>query len=675
MINMYIVPWLCWGFPFIGALLTLITSKFSWRARDFIAITFSFLAFLMALFLLPSLIAGVYFETPGIVWISLPNMPPITFGALVTPLSVIMAIVVSLISFLIMVYSMKYMHKESGVTRYWFIMNIFIGGMLFLVLSNNFIQFLIGWKIVGFASYMLIGHYYRDDREHWIGGPDADFRVPSYCGLKALIVTTIGDVMLIAGILIIFAYSGTLNFMELYQNAPVWMANMAKTPGILALTGILLVGGPMGKSAQFPLHEWLPDAMAGPAPVSALIHAATMVKAGVYLVALIFPIFYYGYHVAGYSEAASFFILIIAIGTFTLFLTATQGMASLEIKKVLAFSTMSQIGYMMLALGVAGLSAEAVVTGYSAAIFHLVSHALFKAVLFLGAGAVIHVSGSIYLNEMGGLRRRMRLTWAFMWIAMLSMSGFPLLSGFWSKDAVLTACLEANQIWLFVIALVTVAITTFYSFRTMGMTFYGKNSKKLFGTEKEHDVKDASPIMWIPYGLMAGLTLFLGATGPLFNKFLQEKFAGFFIEGLALSIESTAVHPALHYTAMGAALAMVAVGSLPAYILYISKKKDSFQLLTKYQVLKALNKFVTKRWYMDPTLHFVFSTKFLRFRMYTEKTIETPLESAFDISFPALFSAAYYGVRKVQTGVLSWNIIYAIFFIALFAISFLLILR
>jgi len=674
---MNLAPWLCWLLPLIGAPLTLVSARFSSRLRDFIAISFSFLALVMSMLLIPNLINRVYYDE-GMAWISVPYLKPIGIGMLIDPLSIILANVVAFISFLIMVYSLRYMHGETGVTRYWFMMNLFIGGMLLLVLADNFILFFVGWKIVGFGSYALIGHYYRDEREHCIGGPPpTDFYQPSHCGLKAWMMTTVGDVCLLAGMLLLFIYSGTLNFMELYRTTPNWMADVAATPGMLALICILLLGGPIGKSAQFPLHEWLPEAMAGPAPVSALIHAATMVKAGVYLVARLLPIFFFGYWIGGYSEAATFFVLAAGIGAFTAFLTGTQAMVSLELKKALAYSTMSHIGYMMLGLGVAGLSSGALVIGYTSGIFHLISHALFKAALFLCAGSVIHACRSIYMTDMGGIRREMPLTWFFMWVSALSLCGVPLLSGFWSKDAVLQSCLEAQNYWLFAIALITVAVTSFYSIRFMGAVFHGGKSENIVRLEREGvRVEKASYIMSIPYGILAVLTVGIGLVGPQFNSFLQSSFKTFFVENLHLIASETAVHSnpnTLHLLVPLASVGMILLGGIPAYILYVARRIDPSQMLRRHLSLGIVQSFLWNRWHIDRIYNRIFIDGMLWLRPGVQNLIENSIDLTLNMGVPSFFKIVYSNAKRTQTGILSYNMLYILIFIVAVFIGFLLV--
>src|SRR2546428_12515090 len=292
--------------------------------------------------------------------------------------------------------------------------------------------------------------------------------------MKAFVFTRIGDIALMIAIFLIYAFSGTFSYTVLANNFG-WAGSLARL-GLLVPTALLFFGGPIGKSAQFPLQEWLPDAMAGPTSVSALIHAATMVKAGVFLTSRMGPIFYVALFQS--NQVYPFFATIAWIGAFTAFLAATQATVAREIKKVLAYSTVSQIGYMMLALGVAGLSAD-FAAGYSAGLFHVMSHAIFKASLFLAAGWVLHATESRFMDQMGGLAKGMRLTAASMLIAGLSLMGIPPLSGFWTKDAVLSARFEANQYLLYGLGIATVLLTGFYTMRMLGMTFSGKPSAHL----------------------------------------------------------------------------------------------------------------------------------------------------------------------------------------------------
>jgi NADH-quinone oxidoreductase subunit L len=338
-----------------------------------------------------------------------------------------------------------------------------------------------------------------------------------------------------------YAYAGTLNILELYETSAVWLPEMAKSSGLILLMIVMLLMGPIGKSAQFPLHEWLPEAMAGPGPVSALIHAATMVKSGVYMVARLLPIFFYGYWVSGCIEASYFFIIIAWVGAITAFVAATQGMTALELKKALAFSTVSQIGYMMLALGVAGLTISSLEGGFTSGIYHLFNHALFKACLFLCAGSVIHTAHSIYMNDMGAIKKFMPFTWIFMLIAALSLMGVPPFPGFWSKDAILASTLATNNYPLFALALITVVITAFYTTRFFGMTFHGRASKNMEKLKKKGaHLGEVHITMVVACGALAIVIFIFGLVGLPLEHFFGHGFEHTLIEKLHLPLEHAA---------------------------------------------------------------------------------------------------------------------------------------
>jgi NADH-quinone oxidoreductase subunit L len=661
------VPWLCWTFPIVGAVFPIILPGKFRVAKSVVVVLFSFLAWLMAIFMIPDLFNYNFVDRQAF-WFALPNGGKVGLGMLVDPLSIILVNVVAFLSLLILIYSLKYVEKDPGASRYWFLMSLFIGSMLLLILADNLILFFIGWKIVGLCSYALIGHYYNDEKEHWIGGPPPfSFQKPSRCGLKALLVTTFGDVSLLASIIILYLYSGTFNFIEIYQTAGVWLAEMAKNPGILTLTAVLFLAGPLAKSAQFPFHEWLPEAMAGPTPVSALIHAATMVKAGVYLVARVLPIFFFACWVANpnYPEALTFFLLVAAMGAFTAFLAGTQAMVSQELKKALAYSTMSSIGYMMLALGVAGLSPSALVDGVASGIFYLINHGIFKAALFLCAGAAIHASGSIYVSEMKLSKRKMRFTWLFMWIAALSLIGVPPLSGFWSKDAVLLSCWESGQyVWL-VVAIATIIITTFYVVRFMGLMFHSEKGEITGETRGE----EAPTLMLLPYGILAGLTVVIGVAGPWVSGFLHDLFEKYFTGSLRLFAvnggTAASVNPGSSIVSTDiflliTSLTMIIVGALPAYRIYISHKNSAEGIVKRYTSLQVLHKFLWNRWYIDAIYNRIFVNGALSMRAPLAQFVEGTIDRVLNVGIPNFFGTAHRGLKKVQTGVLSVNMLYFI---------------
>ena len=439
--------WLVWILPFAAALIIPGiaklskngTSHLSKHATGYIAVAFALMSTLSAASLIPiALEAGeIHHQIP---WMESLGLKA---GVLADPLSIIMSNVVGWISFLIMIYSTGYMKGDKDITRFWFWMLFFIGSMQLIVMSDNLLQVFFGWEGVGLASYALISFWYRDKKKDHVGTEGRtvlgmlDYYSPTHAGMKAFIMTKVGDVMMIAGMLLIFIFAGTFGFKELLEDTS-WATAMS-AQGLLVPAFVLLFGGAMGKSAQFPLNEWLLEAMTGPTAVSALIHAATMVKAGVFLVARLGPLVF-ALGAAGIL-ADQFFEVIAWVGAITALLLATQAMVNPEIKKVLAYSTGSQIGYMMMALGVAGLSYQ-YVDGYTAGFFHLISHAMFKASLFMAAGAILHTVGSRFMTDMGGLRKKMKKTYAFMWAAGLGLMGAPFITtGFWSKDAIFASYL------------------------------------------------------------------------------------------------------------------------------------------------------------------------------------------------------------------------------------------
>ena len=616
--DLSLVAWAIWIIPFVAALIAPAIGKISKRATGYFAVGMALMSALSAAVLLPEALAGNEIHNQ-VSWIDTIGMKA---GVLADPLAIIMANVVGWISFLIIVYSTGYMKGDKDIVRFWFWMMFFIGSMQLIVLSDNFLQLFFGWEGVGLASYALIAFWYRDKKQHHVGTEGytalgiTEYYSPSHAGMKAFIMTKVGDVMMLAGMFLIFAFAGTFGFKELIDDTS-WAVNMSAA-GLLVPAGVLLFGGAVGKSAQFPLNEWLLEAMTGPTAVSALIHAATMVKAGVFLVARIGPLFF-ALAAAGIM-VDQFFEIIAWVGAITALLLATQGMVNKEIKKVLAYSTGSQIGYMMMALGIAGLS-EQFVDGYTAGFYHLISHAMFKASLFMAAGSLIHVVGSRFMNDMGGLRKVMRKTYVFMWAAGLALMGAPFITtGFWSKDAIFAAVFESGNTWampIFVIAVLTAVITAFYTTRLIGMVFFGPKSKHIKKIESEgHHLHEAPMSMWIPYGILAALTIGIGVIGfsaeegihELFTEYLDNSFG---IKSLHVVAEHAALPgflSGLNPIAVAASVGAFAIGITLGYIFYIGRWVDPVKFVNSNIFFYAIHKFFLNRWYLNALIYWVFVT-------------------------------------------------------------------
>ena len=466
-------------------------------------------------------------------------------GFIIDGLSAVMLIVVSTVSLLIQIYSIGYMHGDIRYSRYYAYLSLFTFSMLGLVLSNNFLQIFIFWELVGVCSYFLIGFWFEKK-----SAADA--------GKKAFITTKIGDFGFYIGILLLFAITGSLNFKEIGTE----LASGQISTTLITLSGILIFCGAVGKSAQFPLHVWLPDAMEGPTPVSALIHAATMVAAGVYLVARCYFLF---------SLSSAALTVVAYIGIITAFMAATIALVNNDIKRVLAYSTLSQLGYMMVGLGVGG---------YTAGMFHLTTHAFFKALLFLCAGSVIHGALTQDIREMGGLFKNMKITAITFLIAALSISGIWPFSGFYSKDEILLAAYHSDK-FIYVVATIVAGLTSFYMFRLFFVAFMGESRSP------EKHAHESPYVMTIPLMVLAFLSIVSG-------KLLT--IAGFFsklvyFEGFEHIEES-------HIVIIS--LAVAVSGILLAWLMYskkiISAERIAYTFKPVYTVL--YNKYYFDEFYM-----------------------------------------------------------------------------
>jgi NADH-quinone oxidoreductase subunit L len=481
------------------------------------------------------------------------------------PLSSLMTLVVSGVGFLIHVYSVGYMAEDERFTRFFTQLNLFAFSMLLLVLGNNFLVMFVGWELVGLCSYLLIGFWFeRED--------------PANAGKKAFLVTRIGDFGFALGVMLIFATFRTLDFDQVFERAP----ELLPLGGTIATAiTLLLFMGAVGKSAQIPLYVWLPDAMEGPTPVSALIHAATMVTAGVYMVARTHVLF----------ELAPLSMGVVAwIGVVTAFFAATMALVQNDLKRILAYSTISQLGYMFVGVGVGA---------YAAGIFHLTTHAFFKALLFLGAGSVMHaLSGELNIQKMGGLKDKIRWTyWTFL-VGALALSGFPFFSGFFSKDEILWKAYENAGLGLWLVGIVTAFMTAFYSFRAVFMPFWGQSrlDKKI-----AHHVHESPRVMIVPLVVLAVLALLGGYMGlPHFlgGSAVESFLSPVFEEGAHHAAEAGA-HAAnigLEVIFLGISVMVAVAGIGLAYFMYVVRPTVPVNLARGLSPLYTL---LSNKYYVD----------------------------------------------------------------------------
>jgi NADH-quinone oxidoreductase subunit L len=490
-------------------------------------------------------------------------------GVAIDPLTAIMLVVVSVVSLLVQIYSRSYMiehgHLDPGYTRFFAYLSLFTFSMLVVVLANNLLLLFMGWELVGLSSYLLIGFWY--DRP---AIPGVHLLPPWVAAKKAFLTTRVGDVGFLIGLIILWNTGGTLQLSQLFEQVeaktgPLFNPSLLGQP-VLFWACLCLFAGAVGKSGQFPLHVWLPDAMEGPTPVSALIHAATMVAAGVYLVARTYPLF----------EAVPQALTVVAvIGGFTAIFAATMGLASNDIKRILAYSTVSQLGYMMLALGAGSLTAG---------MFHLFTHAFFKALLFLAAGSVIHSVGTNDITQMGGLRKVMPRTYITMAIGGLSLAGFPLFFGFWSKDEVLSTAATGGGPILLAFGVITVFLTAFYTFRMFFLTFHGSPRPRTDGAEHSHP-HESDWWMTGPLIVLSIPAVFIGFWGSPFMNYGFQRF----MEGNAFVSEA----PNLALAGLGAVLAIV--GIAVAWIMYGARQFVTEPLTRLGSVYVVL----ARRYYID----------------------------------------------------------------------------
>ncbi|MBQ8179354.1 MAG: NADH-quinone oxidoreductase subunit L [Candidatus Methanomethylophilaceae archaeon] len=593
--------WLVPLVPMICFLLIGLIGRKTPEKGGYFAIAGALISFVIAALISYEYLTGDTYPNPvveSIQWFVIPGSTDfvINLGYYVDGLTCLMMLFASFISTLIFIYSIGYMGDQGErKNRYYAEVSLFLTGMLGLVVSSNFLEMFIFWEVMGLCSYLLIGFW---SFRHPEG--DAASANAASAAKKAFLVTRLGDVCLMAGLFILLGEFHSLDYSTLFDPANI----AAVDSDMLTLAMFLIFGGVIGKSAQFPLHDWLPDAMAGPTTVSSLIHAATMVKAGVYLVARGYPLF---------IQNAEVMLFVGVIGGVTAFIAATMALNNMNIKKVLAYSTISQLGYMILALGAGGYlvalgmgmegaEGAALITAGSAGMvagcFHMMNHAFFKALLFMCSGSVIHAVGTEDMREMGGLGKHMKITSLTMLIGSLSIAGFPFFSGFWSKDLVLEIAMEAGHdgtVWftvMWILAIITAFMTAFYMFRMWFMTFMGEE-----GHATQHCHGESPKTMTFPLIVLAVLAFGSG----FLILFGLDAMVSFTVTPDAFIVgggEAGGFHHFEHiftspYTYLTIVLALVGIGI--AYLMYAKKTMNpgAFNKDGESWLYKAL----TKRWW------------------------------------------------------------------------------
>ncbi|ACI21670.1 MULTISPECIES: NADH-quinone oxidoreductase subunit L [Thermodesulfovibrio] len=619
-------------FPLAGFLFNILIGRFiSPKVVSWAGVLSILGSLVVALFAIAQVFSGKTIEYNIYTWILSDDLK-VSFGYLIDQLTAVMLFVVCFVGWLIHIYSVGYMHGDPGYPRYFAYLNLFVFSMLMLVMGNNLVMLYFGWEAVGLCSYFLIGFWYHK-------------KTASDAGKKAFIVNRIGDFGFALGIFLLFINVYALNYTDIFPKIPGLQGHTLNIFGwnidLITLIALLLFCGAVGKSAQIPLHVWLPDAMEGPTPVSALIHAATMVTAGVFMVARLNPIY-------GMSEIA---LAVVAItGAVTSFFAATIALVQRDMKRIIAYSTISQIGYMFIGCGMAA---------YGAGIFHLYTHAFFKALLFMGAGSVMHaMAGELDIYKMGGLRKKMPITYITFLIASLTIAGIPGFSGFFSKDEILWAAFASAKpygkfIWL--LGTITAALTAFYTFRILFVAFHGK----FRGTPEEFKhVHESPPIMTVP--------LIVLAIGSVIVGYFSIPH---FLEPVIPKPVFAAPHEQERVVMTMSIIAGV-TGILIAGYIYIVKSTVSARLAKTFS---GVYKVLWNKYYVDELYSFLFVKPTLWIaEKFIERFADIKIIEGIVNGIPKLIYKTGLLIRPIQTGQLQQ---YAIFMIAGIIIFVLIILN
>jgi len=615
-------------FPLAGFLFNILIGRFvSTKFVSWVGNLSVFGSLVFSLFTISDVFQGKTIEYNFYTWILSDDLK-VSFGYLIDQLTAIMLFVVCFVGWLIHIYSVGYMHGDPGYPRYFAYLNLFVFSMLLLVMGNNLVMLYFGWEAVGLCSYFLIAFWYQK-------------KSASDAGKKAFIVNRIGDFGFAIGIFLLFISVYTLNYTDVFQKIPELQGKTLNILGwhidLITLIALLLFCGAIGKSAQIPLYVWLPDAMEGPTPVSALIHAATMVTAGVFMVSRLSPLY-------NLSETA---LAVVAItGAVTAFYSATIGLVQRDMKRIIAYSTISQIGYMFAASGV---------VAYGAGVFHLYTHAFFKALLFLGAGSVMHaMAGELDIYKMGGLRKKMPITYITFLIAALTIAGIPGLSGFFSKDEILWYAFASAKPYgkfVWILLTITAALTAFYTFRIVFVAFHGK----FRGTEEEFKhVHESPPIMTIPLIILAVGSVFVGyfSVPHFLEPLLGEP-------KLAVSLQQEKI-------VMAVSIIAGLVGIATAWYMYILRPTVPENLTNTF---KGFYKVLWNKYYVDELYSFLFVRPTLWFAdKFIEKITDIKIIEGIVNGIPALIYKIGSLIRPVQTGQLQQYAIFMILGIIVFVL-------
>lgn len=613
-------------FPLAGFLFNIIVGRFvrpKWTS--WVGVMSIFGSAIVSMFAIFDVMSGKTIEYNVYTWILSEDLK-INFGYLIDQLTAVMLFVVCFVGWLIHIYSVGYMHGDPGYPRYFAYLNLFVFSMLMLVMGNNLVQLYFGWEAVGLCSYFLIGFWYEKK-----SAADA--------GKKAFIVNRVGDFGFALGIFLLFVSVYALNYSEVFHKIPFLQGKTINILGwdvdLITLIALLLFCGAVGKSAQIPLYVWLPDAMEGPTPVSALIHAATMVTAGVFMVARLNPLY-------GLSDTALAVVGI--IGGITSLFAATMGLVQRDMKRIVAYSTISQIGYMFIACGVAA---------YGAGVFHLYTHAFFKALLFLCAGSVMHaMSGELDIYKMGGLRRKMPVTYITFLIAALTISGIPGLSGFFSKDEILWFAFSSGKPYgkfLWAIGTITAALTAFYTFRILFVAFHGK----FRGTVEDFKHVHESPlIMTIPLVVLAIGSVLVGYFS-----------VPHFLEPIVGKVSVMANYAQERFVMIISIIAGIS-GIMIAWYMYIVKPQLPERLAKTFQ---GIYKVLWNKYYVDEAYSFLFVKPTIWFAdKFIERFTDIRIIEGIVNGIPKLCYNAGLWARRIHKGYLQQYAIFMIIGICIF---------